>query len=309
MTIHLGVDLGGTKIEVLAIDHEGLELARRRVPTPSASRTAILEATRDVVTALEHDVGRAATIGIGTPGSLSPFTGLLRNSNTTVLNGVALDRELEAALGRDVVIANDADCFALSEATDGAGRDHDVVFAVIIGTGTGAGIAMHGRVDRGPNAVRGEWGHNPLPWAEAHELPGPPCYCGRTGCIETWLSGAGLGRAYVELRPHAPTPSNEAIARAAAEGDDDASAAIARYADRLARSLASVVDVLDPDVIVLGGGMSNIAGLYELVPTLLPRYVFGGEARTPIVQARHGDSSGVRGAAWLGRRTLRGAAT
>lgn len=295
--MRIGIDLGGTKIEGIALDGRGRELARRRVPTPRDDYAGTLEAIAGVVTWLEAETGATGTVGLGMPGSLSPSTGLARNANSVWLNGRRVDRDLATHLGREVRWTNDANCLAVSEAADGAGAGARVVFAVILGTGVGAGVVVDGALLAGHNGVAGEWGHNPLPWAEGDELPGADCYCGRRGCLETWLSGPAL------VRDHAHVTGEErdapAIAAAAAGGDRAADATMRRYTHRLARGLAHVVHVLDPDVIVLAGGVSNVARLYADVPDLLPVWTFGGEAATPIVQAAHGDSSGVRGAAGL----------
>lgn len=297
----LGIDLGGSKIEIIALDAAGREHLRRRLPTPGGDYAATLAVVAGLVEQAERELGTpsgtALSIGIGTPGSLSPASGLMRNSNSVCLNGRPLKRDLEAALGRGITMANDANCFTVSEAVDGAARGAATVFGVILGTGVGGGIAMHGRVLEGANAVAGEWGHNPLPWAGARELPGPPCYCGRHGCIETFLSGPGLARdheRYTGLELDAAE-----IAQLAEEGDAAASATLARYETRLARALATVINVLDPEIIVLGGGLSNIARLYENVPRLWTSWVFSDVVRTRLLPHVHGDSSGVRGAAWL----------
>ncbi|MDX6750326.1 ROK family protein [Geminicoccaceae bacterium 1502E] len=302
-SLAIGVDLGGTKIEVLALDEGGRELLRRRRPTPRGSYERTLEAIAALVHEAERELGRHATVGVGHPGALSPASGRLRNANATWLNGRALDRDLEVVLERPVAAANDADCLALSEATDGAAAGKPVVFAVILGTGVGGGIVAHGRLLQGPNAITGEWGHNPLPWPAAGELPGPACYCGKEGCIETWLSGPGLAaehrrRTGVEREAHL-------LADAALAGDPAATTTLELYEDRLARGLATVMNVLDPHAVVLGGGISNIARLYERVPVRIARWLFSDTMRTPLLQARHGDSSGVRGAAWLGRAAAR----
>lgn len=295
--LRIGVDLGGTKIEAIALDGAGKVLARRRIPTPAGDYEATVAAVADLVGKIEAELGRQGTVGIGTPGAISRATGLLKNSNSVWLNGRPLQHDLAAALGRPVRLANDADCFALSEATDGAAAGAGVVFGAIIGTGTGGGIVVNGRLLSGPNAIAGEWGHNPLPWPRPDEWPGRNCYCGKTGCIETFLSGPGFAQEY-----HAATgqllTAQEIVARAAA-GSRRAEAALARYEDRLARALASVINVLDPEVIVLGGGMSNIASLYVNVPWLWGKYVFSDRLDTRLVKAKYGDSSGVRGAAWL----------
>jgi fructokinase len=295
--MRIGIDLGGTKIEAIALGDDGSELFRRRVPTPSGDYDATLRAIDDLVSSIEESLGQTGSIGIGTPGAISPRTGLIKNSNSVALNGRPLDHDLEMKLGRAIRIENDANCFSLSEAVDGAARDASVVFGVILGTGVGAGIVIDKRIIAGRNRIAGEWGHNPLPWPRAEELPGPACYCGKRGCIETFLSGPGLAHEY-RSRTGKEMSANE-IASAADAGNPDALAVMETYEDRLARGLAHVINIVDPDVIVLGGGLSNIARLYETVPTLLQRYVFSDGVATPVVRARHGDSSGVRGAAWL----------
>jgi fructokinase len=295
--MRIGIDLGGTKIEALALGDDGREIFRHRVPTPSGDYAATLKAIADLVTSIESKFGRKGSVGIGTPGAISPRTGLIKNSNSVVLNGRSLDRDLSAALSRPLRIENDANCFALSEAVDGAARGASVVFGVILGTGVGAGIVVDKRIISGRNRIAGEWGHNPLPWPRAEELPGPSCYCGKTGCIETFLSGPGLAREF-RIRTGKGLSANE-VSSAANAGDADALAVMATYEDRLARGLAHVINLVDPDLIVLGGGLSNIERLYRNVPALIQRYVFSDGVETPIVRARHGDSSGVRGAAWL----------
>ena len=296
--LRIGIDLGGTKIAAIALDAHGNTRATRRIATPAGDYRAIIVAIAELVRVVEHECGARGSIGIGTPGALSPATGLLKNSNSVCLNGQPLQRDLEQALGRTLRMANDADCFALSEATDGAAAGARSMFGVIIGTGTGGGIVIDGRLVAGPNAIAGEWGHNPLPWPRADELPGPACYCGKHGCIETFLSGPGLALDYQKVTGYSLTA--DAIAAHAGQGEVVAQAALQRYADRLARGLASVINVLDPDVIVLGGGMSNIASLYDSVPALWDRYVFSDRVATRLVPAKFGDASGVRGAAWLG---------
>jgi fructokinase len=296
-TTRIGVDLGGTKIEAIALDAAGATRARRRVATPSGDYAATIEAVAGLVAAIEAELGVTGTVGVGTPGTHSRVSGRMKNCNSTWLNGRPLREDLIGVLGRDVRIANDADCFALSEATDGAAAGCDVVFGVIIGTGTGAGIVVDGRLLQGPNGIAGEWGHNPLPWPGEQERVGPKCYCGLTGCIETYLSGPGLARDHA-LRTGQARAALE-IAAAAEAGDEACRESLARYAGRLARALASVVNVLDPDAIVLGGGLSNVASLYTAAPTLWGRYVFSDRVDTRLLAARHGDSSGVRGAAWL----------
>jgi fructokinase len=295
--LRIGIDLGGTKIEGIALDRDGTVQARRRIATPSGDAAATITAIAELVKSIERTLGAQFSVGIGTPGALSPATGTLRNSNSVCLNGLALDRLLAGALNRPVRIANDANCFALSEAVDGAAAGADIVFGAILGTGVGGGIVTHGRLLQGQHAIAGEWGHNPLPWPESSELPGLPCYCGRSGCIETFLSGPALAADH--LAHTGRIASAEAIAAAATAGDGGAGASLARYIDRLARALAGVINLLDPDVIVLGGGLSNIAALYREVPARWGRYVFSDVVTTRLVPPRHGDSSGVRGAAWL----------
>lgn len=289
----IGIDLGGTKIEIIAIDEAGTERFRRRIATPRDDYDATLAALVRLVDEAENVVGRCA-IGIGTPGAISPATGLMKNANSTWLIGRPLEDDITRLLGREVRIANDANCFALSEAVDGAAAGASVVFGVIIGTGTGGAIVVDRKVVVGANAIGGEWGHNPMPWPEAEEWPGPPCYCGRTGCIETFLSGPGLSRDHRQA-----TGEMVEAMEISARADAGAQASIERYAGRLARGLASIINVVDPDVIVLGGGLSNIARLYERVPELWVPYVFSDRIATKLVRARFGDSSGVRGAAWL----------
>jgi fructokinase len=294
--MRIGIDLGGTKIEAIAIGDSG-ELLRRRVPAPRGDYAATVMAVRDLVAAIEHELGATGTVGIGIPGAISTLTGLVKNANSTWLIGKPFDRDLERALERPVRMTNDANCFALSEATDGAAQGAHTVFGVILGTGTGGGIVVNGRVLEGRHRIAGEWGHNPLPWPEDGERPGPPCYCGHTGCIETFLSGPGFSAAYAAITGHRSEAVD--IAALAESGDTGAGQALGTYESRLARALASIINVLDPDVIVLGGGLSKIARLYSRVPALLKPFVFSDSADTPIVPARHGDSSGVRGAAWL----------
>jgi fructokinase len=270
---------------------------RRRIPTPRDDYDATLAAMAELVRQVEAETGVAGSVGVGMPGAISPATGLVKNSNSVCLNGRPLAEDLARLLPRPLRFENDANCFALSEAIDGAGRDARMVFGVIVGTGTGGGIVVDKRVWTGRNGVAGEWGHNPLPRAHVEEMPGAPCYCGQTGCIETWLSGAGLARDHARVTGERAEPAE--IAARAAAGDEKAAATLSRYEDRMARCLSSVINLLDPDVIVLGGGISNIARLYENVPRLLPRYVFSDRVDTPLLPPAHGDSSGVRGAAWL----------
>jgi fructokinase len=295
--MRIGIDLGGSKIEGILLDEGGRECGRLRIPTPRNDYPATIAAVAAVVAELDGRGGAHATVGVGIPGAISPASGVVKNANATWLIGRALDRDLAAAIGREVRIANDANCFAVSEALDGAGAGAPVVFGVILGTGVGGGIAIGGRALTGANAIAGEWGHNPLPWARGDEQPGAPCYCGQRGCIETYLSGSGITRAFLARTGHEADAA--AVARLARAGDVAANEVIAAYADRLARALASVINVLDPDVIVLGGGLSNIASLYDQVPRVLPRWVFSDRVATRLSRNRHGDASGVRGAAWL----------
>lgn len=294
----IGVDLGGTKIEAALLDVRGAICARRRIPTPQGDYVGTLHAMVSLIHALERDAGVSARVGVATPGALSPHTGRIQNANSTVLNGQPLDRDLSTLLGRPVRFANDADCFALSEALDGAAAGAGTVFGVILGTGVGGGIVVNGQLLNGPNAIAGEWGHNPLPWPTDEERPGPPCYCGRFGCVETFLSGPGL-----LADAHASTawsfPDVPALMAAAEQGDGPAAAAVQRHAERLARALAAVINILDPEVIVLGGGLSNLRHLYIDVPAQWTRWVFSPAVRTRLVPPKYGDSSGVRGAAWL----------
>lgn len=294
--MRIGIDLGGTKTEIIALDGSGAEVLRRRVATPQGYE-AIVAALVALVQQAEATLGARATVGIGTPGAVSPATGRIKNSNTTCLIDRPLREDLERALGREVRLANDANCFALSEASDGAAAGAEVVFGVILGTGVGGGIVVAGRSLAGRNAIAGEWGHDPLPWPHDDERPGPACYCGKHGCIEAFLSGPGLARDHAV---HGGTHTSAAAVAVAAEaGDARARATLERYADRLARGLAAVINVLDPDVVVLGGGVSNIAWLYEAVPQRWGAWVFSDRVDTALRPARHGDSSGVRGAAWL----------
>lgn len=295
--MRIGIDLGGTKIEAIAMLKEGTELARRRRPTPQGDYRAIMQMIADLIAGLEKEFGRQGTIGVGTPGSLSPKTGLMRNSNSTILNGKPFDRDLAHFLGREVRIANDANCFALSEAVDGAARDATHVFGVILGTGVGGGLVSHRELISGHNGIAGEWGHNPIPFAVDPQMPPRPCFCGKINCVETFLSGGALAKDH-ELRS-GQLLSAEAITESAAKGDVTAQQSLALYADRLAQTLAVVINIFDPDAIVLGGGVSNIHYLYGALPALLDRYAFADGVTTKILRAEHGDSSGVRGAAWL----------
>lgn len=297
MQMRIGIDLGGTKIEVIALGAAGRVLARHRVPTPQGDYAATLAAVVGLVERVEDETARRGTVGVGTPGALSRVSGLIKNANSTCLIGEPLKDDLQALLGREVRVANDANCFALSEAVDGAGQGAPVVFGVILGTGVGAGIVVNGRALDGANGIAGEWGHNPLPLPAGDDLLLPSCYCGRAGCIETYLSGPGLAMDHARCCGELARP--EGIVAGAAEGDPACEASLARYEHRLARALAGVINILDPDVIVLGGGLSNVERLYETVPSLWCPHVFSDHVATRLVRARHGDSSGVRGAAWL----------
>jgi fructokinase len=294
--MRIGVDVGGSKIEVVALDRASRELFRRRVAAPRGDYGATLSTIAALVAAAEESTGDSGTVGVGIPGAISPATGLVKNANSTWLNGRPMAEDLPRVLGRPVRFENDANCFALSEATDGAAEGARIVFGVIVGTGTGGGLVVDGRVVGGANAIAGEWGHNPLPAPLDDERPGPSCYCGRNGCVETFLSGPALARDY---QPAPGDVDAADISARARSGDKAADACLARYEDRMARALANVINVVDPHVIVLGGGLSNIDRLYENVPRLWAPHVFSDRVATRLVRARHGDSSGVRGAAWL----------
>ena len=305
--MRIGVDLGGTKIEAVALDDQGVVLERQRVATPVDDYLSTVRTISSLVSLLEASLGESASVGVATPGAIAPGSGRLKNANSVCLNGRPLQTDLEDALQRPVRLANDADCFALSEATDGAAAGASVVFGVIVGTGTGGGVVINGQLLRGANTIAGEWGHNPLPWPAPEELPGPDCYCGKQGCIETFLSGPGLARDFVSHAGQAHRAQGwdaAAIAALAETRDAMAEATLQRYEQRMARALASVINLLDPEVIVLGGGLSQITRLYENVPKLWGEYVFSASAdsepvRTRLVPPKFGDSSGVRGAAWL----------
>jgi fructokinase len=290
----IGIDLGGTKIEIAVLGPDGKETLRHRVPTPQGYPETV-QTIAGLVQACESKLGVSATVGIGIPGVISPATGLVKNANSIALNGHRLDHDASQALGREVRVENDANCFALSEAIDGAGSGFGVVFGVILGTGCGGGIVMHGKVHQGPHRIAGEWGHTPLPWPRGQEVPGHLCWCGKHGCLETYVAGPSLAHDCDGPGVH---DASGLPARAAA-GDQRAADALARHADRLARGLAVVINLLDPDAIVLGGGLSNMEHLYTELPRLIPTHAFSDVIATPILRNRHGDSSGVRGAAWL----------
>ena len=295
--MRIGIDLGGTKIEAIGLNADGKELRRIRVATPKGDYEGTVAAIRNLVHQMEDLTHRTGSVGVGIPGTVVAATGLVKNANSTWLNGRPFAKDLTVALEREVRCANDANCFAVSEATDGAAKGVGVVFGVIVGTGCGGGVVLNGRVHGGPNGLAGEWGHIPLPWASGDELPGPLCYCGKRGCLEMWISGTGLARDYehvtgIELR-------GEEIVAAAELGDAEAMAALDRLEDRMARGFAVIVNILDPDIIVVGGGLSKLDRIYPNVSARLNGLCFGGNTDTPIVRAMYGDSSGVRGAAWL----------
>lgn len=295
--MRIGIDLGGSKIEAIALADDGRELLRERIVSPRGCYETTLQTLVELIGQVEGRTGETGSVGIATPGAISPATGLLKNANSVWLNDKPLQRDLEALLGRPIHIANDADCFALSEAVDGAAAGAASVFGVILGTGVGGGLVINGRLLRGPNAIAGEWGHNPMPWPRWDEVPGPSCYCGKHGCIETFLSGPGLSRDHYDLT-RKRLLANELAAQC--DGAHHlAEETLSRYEERLARALASVINILDPEVIVLGGGVSNIRSLYQRVPKLWGKHVFSDVVNTHLLPARHGDSSGVRGAAWL----------
>lgn len=296
--MRIGIDLGGTKIEAIALDDAGDELLRKRIAAPQGHYQHTLKAIVDLVAGIETSTNSNGSVGIGIPGSISPKTKLVKNANSVWLIGQPLQQDLETLLRRDIRIENDANCFVVSEATDGAAINAEVVFGVIIGTGTGGGIVVRGCPITGANAIAGEWGHNPLPWPKPDELPGRSCYCGKQGCIETWLSGPGFANDHMELNKVSQSSAKDIVALAQ-QGDANAKASLQRYEERLAKSLASIINVIDPDVIVLGGGMSNIQQLYTNVPALWDKYVFSDSVNTRLLPPKHGDSSGVRGAAWL----------
>jgi fructokinase len=300
--MRIGVDVGGTKIEAVALDEGGAELQRLRISTPKGDYLGTVSSIADLVHKVEAAVGQTGTVGVGIPGTIPKSTGVVKNANSTWLNGHPLDRDLSSALDREVRCANDANCFTISEATDGAARNYDVVFGVIIGTGCGGGVSLHGRIHNGPNGLAGEWGHTPLPWPNEgqykDESPGELCYCGNRGCLESWISGTGFERDFHNVTGRRMRGAE--IVAAARAGDPEADAALDRLIDRTARGLAVVVDIFDPDAFVIGGGLSNVSRLYEGgLARRLRDYGFGGGVETPILKNLHGDSSGVRGAAWL----------
>lgn len=299
--LRIGIDLGGTKIELVALDDSGDVLLRRRCPTPQGDYRATVRIVGELIAAAEEDLGRRGSVGVGIPGAESLATGHVKNANSTCLIGRPLRQDLQELLQREVRLANDANCFALSEAMDGAGQGAEVVFGVILGTGVGGGIVVNQRVLTGVNRIAGEWGHNPLPLADEEDLPPPPCYCGRSGCVETWLSGPALSLDH--WRHHGESLTAEAVGARADAGDAAANASLQRYERRLAKALGQVINILDPDVIVLGGGLSNLERLYRSVPALWTAHVFSDEVRTRLRRNVHGDSSGVRGAAWLWNET------
>jgi fructokinase len=297
--IYIGIDLGGSKIEIIALDRKQNEIYRRRIATPSGDYEATLVVMTSLVEQAEQNLKSRGTIGIGTPGAISKLTGLLKNSNSVCLNGKPLRDDLERLLNRPIRFANDADCFALSESLGGAGKSAAIVFGVILGTGVGGGIVVEGSLLKGPNSIAGEWGHNPLPWPEQNEIPGPACYCGKRGCIETYLSGPGLSAVYYQLSGE--TVDAEEIAERAEQADEMSDKCLRIYENRLARALSHVINILDPEVIVLGGGLSNMKHLYSNVPKLWGRYIFSDSIETRLVPPKFGDSSGARGAALLWR--------
>ena len=297
MSIRIGIDLGGTKIEGRAFDAQGKEIDRRRISTPREDYDGTVQAIVDVVGSLETRIGDTGTVGVGIPGSVVRSTGLVKNANSTWLNGRSLEADLKRALGREVRCANDANCLAVSEAVDGAAAGYQVVFGVILGTGCGGGIAINGKVHAGPNGLGGEWGHTTLPMMRADEFPGPNCYCGMNGCMETWVSGSGLEDDY--LRDTGTALSGSNIVQLSAQGGEQAEAALLRLEDRLARGLANIINTLDPDCFVFGGGLSKVDRLYRNLPAKIATYTFGRGCETPLLKAAHGDASGARGAAWL----------
>lgn len=296
-SVRIGIDLGGTKIEAAAFDRAGQERFRARVPTPSGDYAGTVRAIAELIAAADAKIGTAGAVGVGIPGTISPATGLIKNANSVCLIGHALDTDLQAAIRRPVRLANDADCFALSEAIDGAGARDSIVFGAILGTGAGSGLVINKQLVRGPNAITGEWGHNPLPWPQPEELPGPDCYCGLKGCNEVFISGTGLASDYT--RTTGTSLASTDIVALSEAGDGAAEASMLRYVDRLARATATIINVIDPHIIVLGGGVSKVTRLYTDVPKLWPKYVFSDTVVTKLAPPVHGDAGGVRGAAWL----------
>lgn len=297
--MRIGIDLGGTKIEAIVLDDNGAEYFRNRINSPQGDYKKSLRAIVNLVHEVESKSQSSCTVGVGIPGTLSPETGLVKNANSTWLIGQPLKVDLESLLHRKIRIENDANCFVVSEATDGSAKDAEIIFGVIIGTGTGGGLFVRGQSIIGANAIAGEWGHNPLPWPSEKEYPGKECYCGQLGCIETWLSGPSFEREHKEFNYFEHTVPAKDIISYAEHRNEVAQASLRRYEERLAKSLASVINILDPDVIVLGGGMSNIESLYLNVPKLWGKYIFSDHVTTKLMPPLHGDSSGVRGAAWL----------
>jgi len=295
--LRLGIDLGGTKIATMLLDESGEVLAKQRIPSPQNSYWKTIEAIVDLISAMDREVGEKAKIGIGMPGSISPGTGLVQNANSTWLNAKPFKQDIEEALQRPVRLANDANCFALSEASDGAGASALSVFGVILGTGCGGGLVINSKLLDGPHGISGEWGHNPLPWPDLDEVHGPQCWCGRNGCLETWISGPGMSEDH--KRNTGKTRTAEDISKRAAEGHAEERQTLNRYASRLARGLAMVVNIIDPERIVLGGGLSQVTHLYNVIPALMQPHLFCDAGDVRILPPRHGPESGVRGAAWL----------
>ena len=297
MSMRIGIDLGGTKIEGRAFDAQGKEIDRLRIPTPRNDYQGTVQAIADIVRSLETRIGTTGTVGVGIPGTVVRSTGLVKNANSTWLNGRALEADLTRAMGRAVRCANDANCLAVSEAVDGAAVGYQVVFGVILGTGCGGGVAINGKVHAGPNGIGGEWGHTTLPMMRAEEFPGPHCYCGMKGCMETWVSGSGLEGDYLRATGIALSGSN--IVQLSEQGDEQAEAALVRLEDRLARGLSNVINIIDPDCFVFGGGLSKVGRIYRNLSARIATYTFGRGCETPLLKAAHGDASGARGAAWL----------
>jgi len=297
--MRIGIDLGGTKIEAIALNDKGQEVYRKRIDSPQGSYQKTINAICNLIIKIETTMQATGTVGLGIPGTLSPQSGLVKNANSTWLIGQPLKNDLETKLNREVRIENDANCFVVSEATDGAAQNAEIAFGVIIGTGTGGGIYVRGQSIIGANAIAGEWGHNPLPWPSSQELPGRECYCGKRGCIETWLSGPGLVKDHQAHNMLQQIITAKELVNLSERGDEYAEISLQRYEKRLAKSLASIINIIDPNVIVLGGGMSNVNRLYSNVPALWDEFIFSDHVETQLVPPMHGDSSGVRGAAWL----------